>query len=159
MTEHDKIELSVQVLKKFRIIYGSLRQHFREIEQTCGIKGSQLWILQEINKTPGLGVSELAERLSIHQSSASQLVDKLAEHGLITKERSKEDQRRVGLKVTEEGAKILVNAPDPAEGLLPEALQTLPESELIALDKSLIEVIGRFHTRDDKHAVKPLSDL
>ena len=115
--------------------------------------------MQEINKTPGLGVSELAERLSIHQSSASQLVDKLAEHGLITKERSKEDQRRVGLKVTEEGAKILVNAPDPAEGLLPEALQTLPESELIALDKSLIEVIGRFHTRDDKHAVKPLSDL
>jgi len=155
----NKNQLSHQVLKKFRIIYGSIRQHFREIEQNCGVTGSQLWILQEVNKSPGIGVSELADRLSIHQSTSSQLVDKLVSRGLINKERSKEDQRRVGLRVSEETSNLLKNVPGPAEGILPEALQALPASALLALDNSLLEVIGQLRTRDDKLADRPLSDL
>lgn len=159
MSKRNKNQLSLQVLKKFRIIYGSVRQQFREVEQTCGISGSQLWILQEVSRTPAIGVSELAGRLSIHQSTGSQLVEKLVVRGLITKERSKEDQRRVGLWVTEGASKLLKNAPGPAEGILPEALQALPESVLLALDNSLIDVIGQLRIHDDKFADRPLSDL
>ena len=159
MSKLSKNNLSLQVLKKFRIIYGSVRQHFREIEQTCGVTGSQLWILQEVSKVPGIGISELSERLSIHQSTGSQLVEKLVARHLIIKERSKEDQRRVGLWLTAEASTLLKNAPGPAEGILPEALQALPESALITLDSSLIEVIGQLRIRDDKLADRPLSDL
>lgn len=159
MSKRSKNQLSLQVLKKFRIIYGSVRQQFREIEQTCGVTGSQLWILQEVAKTPDIGISELAGRLSIHQSTGSQLVEKLVGRNLIIKERSKEDQRRVGLRVTEEASRLLTNAPGPAEGILPEALQALPESALLALNDSLIEVIGQLRVRDDKLADRPLSDL
>ena len=159
MSKRSKNQLSLQALKKFRIIYGSVRQHFREVEQTCGVTGSQLWILQEVDKTPGMGISELADRLSIHQSTGSQLVEKLVVRGLINKVRSKEDQRRVGLRVTEEAAKLLKNAPGPAEGVLPEALQALPESALLALDNALLGVIGQLRIRDDKLANRPLSDL
>lgn len=159
MNKPSQSQLSLQVLKKFRIIYGSVRQQFREIEQTCGVTGSQLWVLQEVAKAPGIGVSELADHLSIHQSTASQLVEKLVARNLISKERSKEDQRRVGLCLTKEASKLLKHAPGPAEGILPEALQALPESALLALDKSLVAVIGQLHIRDDKHADKPLSDL
>ena len=159
MSKRTKNQLSLQVLKRFRIIYGSVRQHFREIEQTCGVSGSQLWILQEVAKDPGVGVSVLAERLSIHQSTGSLLVEKLVARGLIIKERSKEDQRRVGVWLTDEASRLLSNAPGPAEGILPEALRALPESELLALDSSLVAVIGQLRTRDDKLADKPLSDL
>ncbi len=159
MSKRSKNQLSLQVLKKFRIIYGSVRQQFREIEQTCGVTGSQLWILQEVAKTPDIGISELADRLSIHQSTGSQLVEKLVGRNLIIKERSKEDQRRVGLRVTEEASRLLTNAPGPAEGILPEALQALPESALLALDSSLVAVIGQLRTRDEKLADRPLSDL
>jgi len=159
LSKRKQNQLSIQVLKKFRIIYGSVRQHFRDVEKTCGVTGSQLWILQEIGKNPGIGVSDLAERLSVHQSTCSLLVEKLAARKLVTKERSKEDQRRVGLRLTGEAALILKSAPGPAEGILPEALQALPENALAALDKSLIEVIGQLRIRDDKLADKPLSDL
>ena len=155
----NKNQLSLRVLKKFRIIYGSVRQHFREVEQICGVTGSQLWILQEVAKTPGIGISELAHRLSIHQSTGSQLVEKLVGRGLINKERSKEDQRRVGLQVTGEALRLLVNAPGPAEGVLPEALQALPESALLTLDNSLVGVIEQLRIRNDKLAESPLSDL
>ncbi len=159
MTKRKKDQLQLQVLKKFRIIYGSVRQHFREIEKSCGISGSQLWILHEIAKQPEIGVTELSERLSIHQSTCSQLVDKLVVSNLVSKERSKEDQRRVGLRLTESAEKILQNAPGPAEGILPEALQALPENVLITLDKSLVDVIGQLRLRDEKLAEKHLADL
>ena len=159
LSRRGKGQLSIQVLKKFRIIFGSVRLHFREVEQTCGVTGSQLWILQEVAKIPDAGVSELAERLSIHQSTCSQLVEKLAARGLIKKERSKKDQRRVGLSLTAAAQKILGSTPGPAEGILPEALQALPESALLALDKALIDVIGQLRMRDDKLADKPLADL
>lgn len=159
LAKPNKSQLSVQVLKKFRIIFGSVRQHFREVEESCGVTGSQLWILQEVARTPDIGVSELAERLSIHQSTCSQLVEKLVTHGLVIKERSKEDQRRVGLRLTEDASTILKKAPGPAEGILPEALQGLSESALLALDRSLVEVIGQLSIKDDKLADRPLSDL
>ncbi len=159
MSRRSKNQLSVQVLKKFRIIFGSVRQHFRDVEETCGVTGSQLWILQEVEKMPDIGVSELAERLAIHQSTGSLLVEKLVTHGLIIKERSKEDQRRVGLRLTEEASRILKKAPGPAEGILPEALQALPESALLALDKSLIEVIQQLSSKDERLAERPLSDM
>jgi len=159
LNKRTKNQLSLQVLKRFRVIYGSVRQQFREIEKTCGVTGSQMWILQEVSNTPGIGVSELAERLSIHQSTVSQLIEKLVARGLINKERSKEDQRRVGLQVTAEASELLKNAPGPAKGMLPEALQALPESALLALDESLTKVIGQLRIRDDKLADRPLSDL
>lgn len=159
MRKRSKNQLSHQVLRKFRIIYGSVRQHFRDIEQTCGVTGSQLWVLQEVSNTPNIGVSELADRLSIHQSTCSQLVEKLVSRKLINKERSKEDQRRVGLCLSAEAVVILKSAPGPAEGILPEALYALPESALLALDNSLIELINQLRIRDDKLAEKPLADL
>lgn len=159
MAKRNKQQLSIRVLKKFRIIYGSVRQHFREIEQTCGVTGSQLWILQEIANTSGIGVSELAERLSIHQSTCSQLVEKLVSGKMIIKERSKQDQRRVGLLLTEAASALLKDAPGPAEGMLPEALQSLSAESIQALDASLEKVIEQMRVRDDRLAEQPLADL
>jgi len=154
-----KKQLSLNVLKKFRIIYGSVRQHFREVEQSCGVTGSQLWIMQEVANTSGIGISDLADRLSIHQSTCSQLVEKLVARKLILKERSKEDQRRVGLRLTDEAAKLIKMAPSPAQGVLPEALWALSAETIQTLNSSLEKVIEQLRIRDDKLAEKPLSDL
>jgi len=151
--------LSLDVLKKFRVIFGSVRHHFRAIEQSCGISGSQLWILSEVALTPGVGVSELATRMSIHQTTCSQLVEKLVSREFLVKNRLKEDQRRVGLVLTKAGASALSRAPGPAEGMLPVALASLPDTVLKTLDGSLTEVIDRLAVRDHRIAEKPLADL
>ncbi len=152
-------QLQLQVLKKFRLIFGSVRSQFRDIEASCGVSGSQLWLLHEIEGSPGIGVSELATRLSIHQSTCSQLVEKLVSRGLATKERSPEDQRRVGLALSPAAAQMLKKAPGPAEGILPAALRKLPADTLLALDDALLEVIAQLNSRDENSADRPLSDL
>lgn len=147
------------VLKQFRLIYGSVRQHFLHIEKICGISGSQLWILQEVQKTPDIGVSELGQRLSIHQSTCSQLVEKLVRRRLVRKTRSNNDQRRVGLTITKQGEKTIDCAPGPAQGLLPKALLALPRAQLMSLERNLNKVIAELPIKDAKAAQRPLADL
>lgn len=159
MTERIRHPFAVDALKKFRVIYGCVRHHFREVEKKCGVSGSQLWILQEAAATPGIGVSEIADRLSIHQSTCSQLVEKLVARGLLFKERSKEDQRRVGLTLSAAARKLIGSAPGPAEGVFPDALKALSESDLRQLNDALSKVIGELRIRDEKFANKPLADL
>lgn len=136
-----------------------MRQHFREVEEACGVSGSQLWILQEVANTPGVGVSEVAQRLSIHQSTCSQLVEKLVGREYLVKERSQEDQRRVGLFLTKAAKAALARAPGPAAGVLPEALAALPPDVLMSLDDSLAVLIARLQVQDEQFADKPLADL
>lgn len=151
--------LALEVLKQFRLIYGSVRQHFRRIEEACGVSGSQLWLLQEIGGAPGIGISGLAQRLSIHQTTCSQLVEKLVSRGYVRKARSKEDQRRVGLTLSNRATWALKNAPGPAEGVLPEALVALPDATLLSLSTQLRKVIAQLRLPDEKSAGRPLADL
>jgi len=151
--------MALAVLKQFRLIYGSVRQHFRDVEHRCGVSGSQLWLLHEIARTPGCGVSELAARLSIHQSTCSQLVEKLEAKGLMVKQRKLDDQRRVGLHLSEQATAVLGLAPGPFEGVLPQALQGLTDETLEQLHFNLAQVIAQLTDRDEHAAERPLSDL
>ena len=152
-------QLTLDVLKQFRLIFGSVRHHFRQVEETCGVSGSQLWMLHELQSAPGVGVSDLAHRLSIHQTTCSQLVEKLVARGFVEKTRSEQDQRRVGLRITKSAAKVLNDAPGPAEGLLPEALMRLTDATLQSLTTQLGKLIDRLQLQDEQAADKPLADL
>lgn len=150
---------ALTVLKKFRLLFGSVRQHFREVENRCGISGSQLWILQEVQKQPEIGIGELAAALSIHQSTCSLLVEKLVKKGLLRKDRRSDDQRRVGLLLTDTATSLLANAPGPAEGLLPDALLAMSAAELAQLDTALDSLLGKLQNQNPRFADKPLAEL
>lgn len=150
---------AMAAVRSFRVIYGSVRQHFRSVEQRCGVSGSQLWILQEIGRAPGIGISDLAAAIGIHQSTCSLLVEKLVKAKLVARSRISSDQRRVGLKLTRSGQRTVSCAPGPAEGVLPQALAGLSNESLKALNRSLRLVIDRLELDAEGAADRPLSDL
>jgi DNA-binding MarR family transcriptional regulator len=152
-------QLPLHVLKKFRLIFGGVRRHFKQLEASCGLSGSQLWILQEVVRTPGVGISELAARLAIHQSTCSQLVDKLVRQKMLLKQRSSADQRRVALVPAAAAARTLQKAPGPVEGLLPGALRSMSAAGLAHMDAALDELIGALDLTDGSDAEQPLADL
>ena len=154
-----KSQLALGVLQQFRVIYGSMRQYFREVEERCGLSGSQMWILQEVQHSPGLGVNELAGRLGIHQSTCSLLVEKLVAKNCLIKTRPHEDQRRVGLCLASDGLTAIHALPGPAEGVLPEALGSIPDVALHTLYINLSELIQHLPGNDGAFANTPLADM
>lgn len=148
-----------EALRQFRVIFGAVRQHFKAIEKTCGVSGAQVWAMAALRQTPGMKVSELAQALSIHASTASNLLDKIEKAGLIRRERNSVDQRVVKLYLTPAGEKALDKAPQPLTGILTHALGQLPDDALTRLNQDLAALIAHMGAINTKDAQKPLSEL
>jgi DNA-binding MarR family transcriptional regulator len=151
--------LAAEALKKFRIIYGAVRKHSRNMERACGVGGAQVWALALMARTPGLRVTQLARELSIHPSTASNLLDKLERAGLAERARNSADQRVVQLYLTEAGQKVLARAPQPHSGVLTHALEQLPEDVLRRLIEDLQAVTEHLQLADEAAAARPLTEL
>ena len=141
VTNHERLRL--EVLKQFRVVSGVVHRHFRAIERRHGLSGAQVWMLHELVRTPEVGVTDLAAQLSIHQSTASQLIDKLVRSGFVERVGHALDRRRVHLRLSRRGVALTQRLPRPSEGVLPTALDRLPDASLRALRTQLSRLIAR----------------
>jgi MarR family transcriptional regulator, organic hydroperoxide resistance regulator len=143
----------LSVLQRFRVLIRTAQRHSQWIERQSGVTGAQLWALQELHERPGLRVGELANLMALHQSTASNMVDRLETTGL---ERTAADQRVVRLYLTEQGSDLHAAAPSPARGVLPEALRMLPSDDLERLQDDLDVLLRQIKAMDEGFGMQPL---
>lgn len=153
-----RIVRSQAILKDFRIIFRSIQDHSRWVEKESGISAAQLWMLWELFNEPGLTVSALARVLSIHQSTCSNMLDKIQKKGLVLRDRSIDDQRVVRLYLTENGSSLLAKAPRPAQGAISDVLLRLPDMVLCELQSGLNQLIDALNIVDEKAAMWPITE-
>jgi MarR family transcriptional regulator, organic hydroperoxide resistance regulator len=153
----DPKESSFEVLRLFRIIFKSTTQHFAEVEKAAGIGGASLWALTEMAEIDDLTVSGLAKAMSIHQSTASNLLERLETGGYVARIRSTNDRRVVNLSLTEKGRDVLVKAPPPYRGLLLDALTRLDPKSLEQLKRDLSGLVDAMANKLEQSAFEPLS--
>jgi DNA-binding MarR family transcriptional regulator len=130
--------------------------HSAHLERSTGVPGAQLWALHEIAASDGISVGELAERMRVHQTTVSNLLNRLEGSALLRKGRSPQDQRIVQLHLTVAGRKALRSAPVKARGLLPNVLEGMSSAQLRKVHGGLavlVECMGGF---DASLAGKPL---
>jgi len=147
-TQQEVPDDAMAVLQRFRILIRAAQRHSQWIDRQSGVSGAQLWMLQELHESPGLRVGELARRMALHQSTASNLVDRLESTGLVLRDRSSVDQRVVQVFLTEKGKALLSKAPSPARGILPEALRQLDARRLARLAAELDHLLSHIHILD-----------
>jgi DNA-binding MarR family transcriptional regulator len=147
---------ALETLKLFRIIFKSLTKHFHEVEKLVGLGGASLWAVAEISGNSNMTVSELAKAMSIHQSTASNLIDKLEIDGYVTRIKNTKDKRSVCLTLTTKGHEILQKAPPPYQGILPDALMKLHPEILVELHQNLTILVSKMQLTDTDSALEPL---
>ena len=147
-----------RVLRQFRVVFNSVKTHFRQVEREAGVGGAQLWALSVIERRPGIGVTELSRELDIHQSTASNLLKSLVERGLVATSREGLDRRSVALRIQPAGQEVLRSAPMPFAGVLPDALSSLDPATLERLEQDLGKLLALLATDEDS-AKLPLSQL
>ncbi|MDD5028159.1 MAG: MarR family winged helix-turn-helix transcriptional regulator [Rhodoferax sp.] len=149
---------SAQVLRRFRVVFSAVRSHFKHVEKRVGLGGAQVWALSVVRDQPGVGLGELARRMDVHQSTASNLVRGLQLKELIRIEKGTADRRQVQLFLQTAALDLLKNVPGPFEGVLPDALNRLPAQTLARLDQDLVQLIGLLQADEAAGAV-PLAHL
>lgn len=155
--QQEQTELDhLDVLKKIRIVIRAAQRHSAWIEKQCGVSGAQLWVMQELQEAPGLRVGEIANKMAVHQTTVSNLLDTLEKRCYVVKTRDPNDQRAVRLFLSEEGAELLEHAPKPARGLLPEALRQLTPECLLQLNQGLQGLLDSIGVLDEGYSSQPL---
>ena len=91
-------------------------------ESECSL--SDVDVLNELYCTPEqrLQMLVLAERLGVTRGGLTRIVDRLVEHGWVSRERPAHNRREVYAAVTEEGARVLGHARTVYIRLLTETL-------------------------------------
>jgi DNA-binding MarR family transcriptional regulator len=139
-----------------RIVMDSLRRIFRELrlcardaERGAGISGAQLFVLQALAEAQASSLNDLADRTLTDQSSVSVVVRRLADQGLLARNASTKDARRVELSLTAAGRRLLARYPEltPARRLV-EALRRLDASELSVLTSGLAALVREIAIKD-----------
>ncbi len=146
----------LETLKLFRIIFKSVNRHFHDVEKAVGIGGASLWVLAEVAGSDNITVTKLAQNMSVHQSTASNLIDKLVLDNYLVRTKDTLDRRVVHLSLTDKGREVLRNAPLPHRGILPDALMRLNPATLERLNEHLGELISTMDAKQSSAAFEPL---
>ena len=119
--EHSRI-----ILDQLRRIVQALRQSSSDSETAFGLNGAQAWVLRAIADNPGASVNAVAALTFTHQSTVSEIVAKLEIKGMVTRARSPDDGRKVELRLTPDGARVVAGGLRSGNEMLMAAVQSLP---------------------------------
>ena len=110
-----------------------LARELRKETEQLGVTARQATLLWLVKRSPGLSLAELAAEEGISPPALSGHVDRLERAGFIERVRSTEDRRRVGLRLTDEGVKLMRRIRARRTTLLAERLQSLEPTQLDAI--------------------------
>jgi DNA-binding MarR family transcriptional regulator len=114
-----------------------LRASHTELERKTGITAAQLFVLKHIAEHPGGSLGDVAERTLTTQSTASEVVARLVDRGLVSRAVATDDRRRVALSATMLGRQILDASAPPVQERLIAALTRLPLAQQDAIASGL----------------------
>ena len=100
---------------------------------SCSLSPAQGEVIAVIAEYPGLGITEIAQRMHTSTSAATQVVDALVAAGILTREVSAADRRAVKVLLSEEGKKTLAQFEATAIKDMEQFLSPLSTEELATL--------------------------
>jgi DNA-binding MarR family transcriptional regulator len=134
------MDISEEVLVALRQIIRATDLHSRYLAKEFGLTGPQLLILIKLSQSNPISVGEIAKIVSLSQATVTDILDRLALKGLIRRERSSEDKRRMTVRLTEQGADVLKSKPSPLQEDFINRFSSLEDWEQSSILSSLQRV-------------------
>jgi DNA-binding MarR family transcriptional regulator len=127
---------SAALANRLRPVLLRVARELRREIHSIGVTGGQVSLLIQIQKSPGITASELAERERISAPGMSGHIVRLETASLIERTRAV-DRRRIGLTLTPEGEQVLVNVKKRRTAWLAEHLKNLTDDERASIEAAL----------------------
>lgn len=118
----------------------------------------QFTVLAALEHNDGVSQTALVEITGIDRSTLAEMVRRMLERNLVSRERTEEDQRANAVAITPSGRKALRSARNAADRAEKALLDALPPGERLRFIKSLVQIAaahdqfatngsGRTHTK------------
>lgn len=137
------------LLDALRAVSRELRLSDRRARSPLDLPPAQLHALRELAARPAASLAELAERTHTDPSSASVVVQRLVERGLVARGESEQDRRRTELKATPAGRALAARTPADAVERVAGALSPLGERQAASLSRGLLALARGLRAAQD----------
>jgi DNA-binding MarR family transcriptional regulator len=112
-------------------------RELRRETRALGASPEQVALLVSIKYAPGIGIRELAARERVSPPAMTKHVDRLERDGLVERTQSEDDRRRVGIRLTDEGQRLLRRVRSRRTAWLAQRLAKLNAAELSAIEAAV----------------------
>lgn len=147
-TDENKEIVAHSILDMCRRLVSLLHVASRASEKHLGLSAAQLFVLQKLSDDQTRSLNELAQLTHTHQSSVSVVVKKLVEKKLVSSRSARDDARRMELKISPAGRKVVEGSPEPIQEQLIRSIRSLDISESLELQRLFSLVLDRIQESD-----------
>jgi DNA-binding MarR family transcriptional regulator len=137
--EVDTVERSI--VRSLRRIIRAVGLYSRDLLRRRNLTTPQLAALRQLRRNGAMSAGELARGVALSQATITGIVDRLEQHGLVTRSRSSQDRRRVVVELTDAGREAVANSPPPLHEAFMLRLAELPEAERGEIDRVLRQIV------------------
>jgi DNA-binding MarR family transcriptional regulator len=149
-----KLSMSQEVYSALRQIVRAMDVHSKYLYKYYGLSTPQLTILKVLSEVSEIPTGQLAKRISLSQATVTDILDRLEEKGLITRQRSSFDKRRVYIRISEKGRSIVLKNPSLLkEGFL-QQFNELEDWEQTLILSSMQRVVAMMRTPEIESDIK-----
>lgn len=141
-------EVVDQVLIAIRKIIRAIDLHSRKLIKLHGLTVPQIIVLKEIERNASPTVGEIAKSVSLSQATITNILVRLEDRGYVTRTQDHGDKRRVVVKTTELGRKVIAQAPSLLHDKFVLSFQNLKDWEQLSIISSLQHVAEMMDATD-----------
>ena len=139
-----------QVIIALRRITRAADIHSHLLQRQFGVTGPQLTTLRVIHRLQPVSTGALARAACIGYATLTGVLDRLEEHGFVTRNRDRDDRRTVIVAMTKAGEELLGFAPSLLQTRLREELSRMPDEKRILVRDSLLQVATLMEADDSE---------
>ena len=137
-----------ELLVALRKVIRAIDMRSRQLSKEVGLTGPQLLILQKVGKQTGVMVREIADDINLSSATVTNILDRMEARKLGERIRSKQDKRKVGVFLTEEGSKALETAPLPLQEHFTNRFNAMEEWEQSQMVATLQRIASMMDAQD-----------
>lgn len=145
-------EAGYDVLRAIRRILRQVSAHSQRLSRDHGVTVPQLLCIKSIGELAGsaddLTLARLSDRVQLSSATVSRIVERLVRAGLVVRQRSEHDRRRVCLSLSDAGQARYEALPMPLQERFVQRLLALPDGERQELLDALERVVSLMDAED-----------
>lgn len=136
------------ILLSLRQIIRSIDKHNKQLSSSRSLTVPQLVSLRQLLIKGPRPMGQLANEVFLSKATLTGIIDRLEKKGLVKRERSTEDRRKILIALTQQGKEMSESMPWPLQERFAASLSSLNDDDIDLIDVTLKKLLDMMEAPD-----------